>query len=177
MHKIKEEFITDKKGKKTAVIIPIKEYEELMEDLHDISIVAERKDEPTISFEEVEKRLKKMGEYRIDFKNPAYHDLKKIDRSMRSKILGEIKGLLHNPFPFDVKKLKGTESIYRIRTGDYRVIYPSTHKILRIYPWLIAFCFDGRRILYDFNLGLQYNRKKHNNYLLYKAQERCIRAF
>jgi len=74
-----------------------------------------------------------MGVYRVDFKNSAYHDLKKIDRPMQAKILGEIKGLSHNPFPFDVKKLKGTESIYRIRTGDYRVIYKIEGNAIIIY--------------------------------------------
>ncbi len=74
-----------------------------------------------------------MGGYRIDLKNSAYHDLKKIDRHMQAKILGEIKGLSHNPFPSDVKKLKGTESIYRIRTGDYRVIYKIEENTIIIY--------------------------------------------
>jgi PHD/YefM family antitoxin component YafN of YafNO toxin-antitoxin module len=61
MHKIKEEYITDNKGKKTAVILPIKAYEEMVEDLHELSVVAERKNEPTMSFGEIKKRLKKNG--------------------------------------------------------------------------------------------------------------------
>lgn len=61
MQKFKEQYIVNEKGKKTAAILPIEEYEELLEDLHDISIVAERRDEPTITLEELKERLRKDG--------------------------------------------------------------------------------------------------------------------
>jgi len=57
----KERYIVDEKGKRTAVVLPLKEYEELLEDLHDLAIVAERRDEPTVSFEEIKKKLKADG--------------------------------------------------------------------------------------------------------------------
>jgi len=41
-----------------AVILPIELYEQLLEDLHDLAVVAERRDEPIISFDEMKKRLK-----------------------------------------------------------------------------------------------------------------------
>ena len=53
-----KQYVVDDHGKKTAVIIPLSEYEELMEDLHDLAIAAERKNEPAISFEELKKELK-----------------------------------------------------------------------------------------------------------------------
>ncbi len=58
---IKEQFIVDQRGKRKAVILSIKDYQKLLEDLHDLSVIAERKDEPTISYEEVRKRLKADG--------------------------------------------------------------------------------------------------------------------
>lgn len=61
MRKFQEQYIVDQKGQKTAVVIPLQEYEELLEDLHDLAIIAERRDEPTIPFEEIKKRLKKDG--------------------------------------------------------------------------------------------------------------------
>jgi len=61
MRKFQEQYIVDQKGKKTAVVIPLQEYEELLEDLHDLAIIAERRDEPTIPFEKLKKRLKKDG--------------------------------------------------------------------------------------------------------------------
>jgi len=59
--KIKEQFIVDSKGKKTAVILPVKKYERLLEDLHDLSVVAERRKEPTVGLDELKRRLKKNG--------------------------------------------------------------------------------------------------------------------
>jgi len=50
-------FIVDSEGKRLAVVLPIEEYEELMEDLHDLSVIAERKDEDVISFEDVKREL------------------------------------------------------------------------------------------------------------------------
>lgn len=61
MRKTRERFLVDKKGKKTAVVLAIKDYERLLEDLHDLSVVAERRHEPTISFNELKRRLKADG--------------------------------------------------------------------------------------------------------------------
>ncbi|RKY00550.1 MAG: hypothetical protein DRP54_05280 [Spirochaetes bacterium] len=55
------QYIIDDKGRKKAVVLPIEEYEELLEDIHDLAIIAERKDEETIGLEEVKKRLKEDG--------------------------------------------------------------------------------------------------------------------
>jgi hypothetical protein len=54
-------FIIDKKGNKTGVIFSIEDFNELLEDLHDLSIIAERLDEPSISIDELKNRLKKNG--------------------------------------------------------------------------------------------------------------------
>lgn len=56
MAKIRERYVIDEKGRKTAVIIPVEEYEELLEDIHDLTIIAERRDEPTVTFEELKKK-------------------------------------------------------------------------------------------------------------------------
>jgi PHD/YefM family antitoxin component YafN of YafNO toxin-antitoxin module len=54
-------YIVDDKGRKKSVILDLKTYEELLEDLEDLRLVAERKNEPASSLEQVEKRLKKHG--------------------------------------------------------------------------------------------------------------------
>ncbi len=56
-----EQFVVDEKGKKTGVIVPVKQYQKLIEDLHDLSIVAERREDDTISFDELKSRLSKDG--------------------------------------------------------------------------------------------------------------------
>lgn len=54
----KERFIVDKNGKKRAVVLDIEEYQQLLEDLEDLRVIAERKKEPSVSLKELEKRLK-----------------------------------------------------------------------------------------------------------------------
>lgn len=55
---VKERFIVDAQGTKMAVILSLEAYEQILEDLHDLAVVAERRDEETISFDEVKERLK-----------------------------------------------------------------------------------------------------------------------
>ena len=55
------EYVISEEGKKKAVLIPWDEYQELIEDLHDLRIIAERKEEETISLGDLKKRLKKDG--------------------------------------------------------------------------------------------------------------------
>lgn len=57
----KERYIFNSKGKKTDVILPIAEYERLLEDLHDLTVIAERKNEIPITLEEFKKRLSTRG--------------------------------------------------------------------------------------------------------------------
>ncbi|MDA8406176.1 MAG: type II toxin-antitoxin system Phd/YefM family antitoxin [Deltaproteobacteria bacterium] len=56
-----EQFVIDAKGKKTGVILPVKRYEKLLEDLHDLAVIAERREEKPISLEEMERRLNEDG--------------------------------------------------------------------------------------------------------------------
>jgi hypothetical protein len=58
LEKIKPQYIIDEKGKKTSVIIPFSEFIELLEDLEDLAVVAERREEPTISHEDLLKELR-----------------------------------------------------------------------------------------------------------------------
>jgi PHD/YefM family antitoxin component YafN of YafNO toxin-antitoxin module len=61
MEMAQEQYVTDTKGNKLSVILSLERYERLMEDLHDLAIVAERRNEQPISFEEMKRRLKKDG--------------------------------------------------------------------------------------------------------------------
>jgi hypothetical protein len=55
------QFVIDGKGKKTGVILPLKRYQKLMEDLHDLAVVAERRTEEALPLSEMKRRLKKDG--------------------------------------------------------------------------------------------------------------------
>lgn len=64
-----------------------------------------------------------MDSFRIEFAKSAEKDLRKIDRSMIPRLLAEIESLETNPRPDGVRKLVGSERTYRIRIGQYRVVY------------------------------------------------------
>ncbi len=57
MEAAREQYVTDTKGKKTGVILSLKHYQKLMEDLHDLAVVAERRGEKPISFEDLKRQL------------------------------------------------------------------------------------------------------------------------
>ena len=61
MKTLQEQYVIDTEGNKTAVILPLKQYERLMEDLHDLAVVAERREEKPISLEEMKRRLREDG--------------------------------------------------------------------------------------------------------------------
>lgn len=61
MDTVREQYIVDNHGKRTAVLLPIEQYERLLEDLHDLAVVAERREEDPISLEEMTQRLREDG--------------------------------------------------------------------------------------------------------------------
>lgn len=61
--------------------------------------------------------------YRIEFTRRAARDLERLDRRARLRIVEAVAGLGIDPRPAGVKKLRGEDNAWRIRVGDYRVIY------------------------------------------------------
>ena len=57
----KEKYIVDETGQRTDIIIPLDRYEELLEDLHDLAVIAERIDEPSVSLDELKRKLRANG--------------------------------------------------------------------------------------------------------------------
>ena len=55
------QYLTDDRGERTAVGLPINEYEKLLEDLDDLAVVAERRDEPVIPHDQFIAHLKRDG--------------------------------------------------------------------------------------------------------------------
>ena len=52
------QYIVDNDGNRVSVILPVEEYQALLEDLEDLAAVAERRDEPVVSLDELTRRLK-----------------------------------------------------------------------------------------------------------------------
>ena len=62
--------------------------------------------------------------YTITISQSALKELQRLQKPTVKKIEKAITELAKNPRPAGVKKLKGnTEDLYRIRSGDYRVVY------------------------------------------------------
>ena len=55
------QYITDDRGERTAVVLPISDYEKLLEDLDDLAVVAERRDELVIPHDQFIADLKRDG--------------------------------------------------------------------------------------------------------------------
>jgi len=61
--------------------------------------------------------------YKVEILRGALKQLKKIPSELQERIQIKIDDLATEPRPNGVKKLKGKENAYRIRVGDYRIIY------------------------------------------------------
>lgn len=55
------QFITAEAGEKISVILPISKFQELLEDIEDLAVVAERREEPTISHQALIEELRRDG--------------------------------------------------------------------------------------------------------------------
>ena len=61
--------------------------------------------------------------YAIQLAASAASAFRKLPAALRARAGRAIDGLAENPFPAGVRKLKGEEHTYRIRVGDYRIVY------------------------------------------------------
>ncbi len=70
--------------------------------------------------------------YSIDFKPIAKRQLAKLHKTIQHRLETKIDALTGNPRPHGYKKLQGFENRYRIRVGDYRVIYEIHDDVLLV---------------------------------------------
>ena len=63
-----------------------------------------------------------MSSWKVVLTRRAAKELKRIERADQSRIVGAIELLRHHPYPPKAQKL-ATREAWRIRVGDYRVIY------------------------------------------------------
>jgi len=73
-----------------------------------------------------------MSLYKVEWKKSAKRELKKLDKQAIPRILQAVENLAENPYSSDSKKLVGSDSIYRIRAGNYRIIYNIKFSILTV---------------------------------------------
>jgi mRNA interferase RelE/StbE len=73
-----------------------------------------------------------VGEYSIVFARSARHELEVLDAAIIRRILPKVESLGDAPRPHGARKLAGEKHLWRIRIGDYRVIYSILDKERRI---------------------------------------------
>lgn len=64
-----------------------------------------------------------MGSLNLQWRKSTRKDLRRISREAVSRIIAEVEKLAEEPLPHGSEKLSGSERTYRIRVGDYRVVY------------------------------------------------------
>ena len=72
-----------------------------------------------------------MADYSVTFARSARKELEKIPPSVAQRIIERIEALTKTPRPSGVIKLQGNKNLWRIRIGDYRVIY-SVDELARV---------------------------------------------
>jgi mRNA interferase RelE/StbE len=64
-----------------------------------------------------------VSKYAIDIKPSARRELENLSDSLIARLLPKIEGLTANPRPSGCRKLRGYKDLWRIRVGNYRVVY------------------------------------------------------
>ncbi len=70
--------------------------------------------------------------YRIDVAPAALRQLRKLDRTAQKRVQAAIELLAEEPRPTGAKKLVGGDGEWRVRTGDYRIVYETHDDVLLV---------------------------------------------
>ncbi len=70
--------------------------------------------------------------YRVEFTTAAVRQVKKLPRPARERLLASIEALGVDPRPPGSTKLVGEETAWRLRIGDYRVVYDIFDDVLTV---------------------------------------------
>ncbi len=71
-------------------------------------------------------------DYKIEIKKSAQKELKNLPNKELKRVIEKISSLATNPRPTECKKLSGDEK-YRVRIGNYRILYSIEDNILTIF--------------------------------------------
>jgi len=86
-----------------------------------------------------------MGSYSVFFNTSSKKELRQISKPYLQPILLKIAALSEEPRPFGTKLLKGDNRYYRIRQGDYRIVYDVDDAVLTV----TVVAIGHRREVYD----------------------------
>lgn len=61
--------------------------------------------------------------FNVNYSNQAGKFLKKANKVLVKRIIDKIEGLREDPVIHDTKKIEGSKGMFRVRVGDYRILY------------------------------------------------------
>lgn len=70
--------------------------------------------------------------YTVQFKPSAEREFGKLAKQTQGRILAKLGALANDPRPPGVEKLKGDDDLYRVRVGDYRIVYEIHDDVLLV---------------------------------------------
>lgn len=70
--------------------------------------------------------------YQVEIAPAAKRQIKKLVNQTQELIIQRLQELAENPRPHGVLKMEGNENLYRVRVGDYRIIYQIQDRTLLI---------------------------------------------
>ena len=73
-----------------------------------------------------------MARYTVEFKPSAWKELQRLPATLIERIIPKIESLGSEPRPSGCKKLKGGQQEWRVRIGDYRVVYTIDDATMRV---------------------------------------------
>ncbi len=83
--------------------------------------------------------------FRVELGSKAFQALSKLDKTNKSRVFKKLKSLEETPFPVGSRKIEGEENVYRLRSGDLRILY----KLIKSEKVILIFKIEKRGKAYD----------------------------
>lgn len=83
--------------------------------------------------------------YRVEIITSAAEEIRKLETKTQKRVGRKIEQLKENPRPAGCNKLKGGDELYRVRVGDFRIIYQINDRVFLV----IVVKFGDRKDCYD----------------------------
>lgn len=83
--------------------------------------------------------------FQVELSSKAFQALSKLDKINKTRIFKKLKSLDETPFPSGLIKMEGEENVYRLRSGDMRILY----KLLKSEKVILVFKIEKRGNAYD----------------------------
>ncbi|MDQ6860815.1 MAG: type II toxin-antitoxin system RelE/ParE family toxin [Verrucomicrobiota bacterium] len=71
-----------------------------------------------------------MARYVVEFRRGAEKDLRRLDAVVQRRVLRAVDNLAIDPRPLGCRKLQASDNAYRVRLGDYRIVYTIDDAVL-----------------------------------------------